>query len=57
MTERELRNAEWKERIQNDAAEYCRMIDSLEADIKDRERMNAELAAEIDRLNRGERAA
>lgn len=57
MTERELRNADWKERIQHDAVEYCQMIDTMEEEIKDRERMNAELAAEVDRLRREQKAA
>jgi len=54
MTERELRNAEMKERIRRDAEAHCEFIDSMEADIKDRERMISELSVELDRLN-GER--
>lgn len=57
MTDRELRNAEWKEKIRNNAEDVCRMIDSMEADIKDRERMNAELSAEIDRMRQEQNKA
>ena len=51
MTERELRNAEMKERIRRDAEAYCEFIDSMEEDIKDRERMVSQLSVEVDRLN------
>lgn len=57
MTARELRNTEWKERIKRDAEEYCQMIDAMEDELKDRERMNAELATEIDRLHREKKEA
>ena len=57
MTDRELRNAEWKERIRTNAEEVCRMIDSMEADIKDRERMNSELSEEIDRMRQEQNKA
>jgi hypothetical protein len=54
MTERELRNAEVKDRVRRQAEEICDFIDTMELEIRERERMNAELSAEVDRLN-GER--
>jgi hypothetical protein len=57
MTEREIRNAEWKSRIRLNAEAYCEYIDIMEEEIKDRERMVSELSGELDRLNKQEKNA
>lgn len=51
MTEREIRNAKMKHQIKQQAESICQFIDILELEIQERERMNAELAAEIDKRN------
>ena len=50
MTEREIRNAKMKHQIRQQAESICQFIDIMEHEIQERERMNAELAAEVDRL-------
>ena len=57
MTEREIRNARMKHQIRQQAESICDFIDIMEQEIQERERMNAELAAEIDRLNKQESKA
>ena len=57
MTEREIRNEEWKNQVRMSAEMVCKVIDRLEAELKDRERMTAELSREIDRLRKQRDAA
>lgn len=57
MTERETRNAKMKNQIKQCAESWCQFIDIMELEIQERERMNAELAAEVDRLNREQNKA
>jgi len=57
VTDRELRNAEWKNRLRLDAEAHCEFIDMMEEELKDRERMNAQLSEELDRLNQREKNA
>lgn len=57
MTEREIRNAKMKHQIRQMAESVCDFIDILELEIQERERMNAELSAEIDRLNKEKKHA
>ena len=57
MTEREIRNEEWKNRVRMSAEMVCEAIDRMEAELKDRERMTAELSREIDRLRKQRDAA
>lgn len=57
MTERENRNEEMKQRIRQAAEVQCEFIDLVESELKQREAMSAELAAEIDRLRAGQKAA
>lgn len=57
MTEREIRNAKMKHQIRQQAESVCQFIDIMELEIQERERMNAELSAEIDKLNQQENAA
>lgn len=52
MTEREIRNAKMKHQIRQLAESCSDFIDIMELEIQERERMNADLAAEIDRLRR-----
>jgi hypothetical protein len=52
MTEREKRNEEMKARIRRDAETACQFIDLLESELKQRERMNQELAERLDRQNK-----
>lgn len=51
MTEREIRNAKMKHQIRQLAESCCDFIDIMEVEIQERERMNAALAAEIDKRN------
>lgn len=57
MTEREIRNAKMKHQIRQAAESWCDFIDLMESEIQERERMNAELAAEVDRLRQESKAA
>lgn len=57
MTERETRNAKMKHQIRQLAESCCDFIDIMELEIKDRERMNADLAAEIDKRDRVQKNA
>ena len=57
MTEREIRNAKMKHHVRQTAESICQFIDIMELEIQERERMNAELAAEIDKLNQKEKSA
>lgn len=57
MTEREIRNAKMKHQIRQQAESVCQFIDIMELEIQERERMNAELSAEIDKLNQQEKNA
>lgn len=54
MTEREIRNAKMKHQIRQTAESVCQFIDIMELEIQERERMIAELAAEVDRLSQKE---
>jgi hypothetical protein len=49
MTERERRNEEAKNRIRRDAEAACEFIDLMESELKQRERMNQDLAQRLDR--------
>lgn len=57
MTEREIRNAKMKHQIRQQAESICQFIDIMELEIQERERMNAELAAEIDKRDREQKNA
>jgi len=57
MTEREIRNAKMKHQIRQVAESWCEFIDIMELEIQERERMNAELSAEVDRLNQEHKEA
>lgn len=51
MTEREIRNAKMKHQIRQCAESWCEFIDIMELEIQERERMVAQLSAELDRAN------
>lgn len=57
MTEREIRNAKMKHQIKQMAESACQFIDIMELEIQEREKMNADLSAEIDRLRQEQNKA
>lgn len=57
MTEREIRNAKMKHQIRQQAESICQFIDIMELEIQERERMNSELAAEIDKRDKEQKNA
>lgn len=57
MTEREIRNAKMKHKIRQLAESCCDFIDMMELEIQERERMNSELAAEIDKRDKQQKNA
>lgn len=57
MTEREIRNAKMKHQIRTMADSVCDFIDIMELEIQEREKMNAELSKEIDRMRQEQNKA
>ena len=56
MTEREKRNEEMKREIRRNAERACEFIDVLEAELKQREKMNRDMAEQLDQQREGKAA-